>query len=411
MRWFLYYLSMYLMTAGIFLSSIWNIKSKQWIRGRHRWLKKINTLPRKKQTRIWFHVASLGEFEQARPVIEWLKKEDASLDIILTFFSPSGYNQKADYPLAHVFYLPADLPGNAEKWISMVEPDMAVFVKYDLWPGYLRALQKSGTPSLLISAYWVPGKRFHSSTMPLTRSLLLQFDQIFLQKGDHVRYFREKGFHNLQVAGDTRIDRSLQLEGEAISRLPSWLKDLPVFDIVAGSTWPKDEKMLLEVSENLGLRIILAPHNVSLDNIRRLRKQISRPVTVLSEYKEPDNPSDILLVDSIGMLNVLYSIGRIAYVGGGFGSGIHNTLEPAAHHKPVIFGPAFTDFPEAIGLQEENAAWSVSNTETLTTVIQNLLTSDTYQDAGDRAFNYLVAHRGASEKIGRYIMMKIRNKQ
>lgn len=407
MRWLFYYLSMYLMTAGIFISSIWNTKSKQWIRGRQRWCEKINKLPPKQHTRIWFHVASLGEFEQARPVIEWLKKEDASLDIILTFFSPSGYHQKADYPLAHVFYLPADLPGNAQKWISRVEPDMAVFVKYDLWPGFLRAVQKRGIPSLLISAYWVPGKRFHSSTMPLTRSLLKRFDQIFLQKGDHIAYYQQKGFHNLQVAGDSRIDRSLQLEGEADTRLPSWLKDVPAFDIVAGSTWPKDEKLLLEVTGQLGLRMVIAPHDVSADNIRRLRRQITRPVTVLSEYGETDVLTDILLVDSIGLLNVLYALGRIAYVGGGFGSGIHNTLEPAAHHKPVIFGPAFTSFPEAIGLQEENAAWSVTNKETLIEVIQHLLASEAYRDAGERAFNYLATHRGASETIGRYILMKI----
>ena len=407
MSWIFYYLSMYLMTAGIFLSSIWNLKSKQWIRGRQRWLQKINKLPQKKQTRIWFHVASLGEFEQARPVIEWLKKEDAAFEIILTFFSPSGYHQKADYPLAHVFYLPADLPGNAEKWTSCIQPDMAVFVKYDLWPGFLRALQKREIPTLLISAYWLPGKRFHSSTLPLTRSHLKQFDQIFLQHSDHVGYYKEKGFHNLQVAGDSRIDRSLQLEGEAEIRLPSWLKELPAFDIVAGSTWPKDEMILLDVIRQLGLRIIIAPHDVSSDNIRRLRKQITQPVTILSEYRETDTPADILIVDSIGLLNVLYAIGRIAYVGGGFGSGIHNTLEPAAHHKPVIFGPAFNNFPEAIGLQEAHAAWSVTNRETLINVIQNLLTSKAYRDAGERAFNYLVAHRGASETIGHYIMEKI----
>jgi 3-deoxy-D-manno-octulosonic-acid transferase len=404
MIWLLYYLSIYLLNAGIRISALWNDKSKQWVRGRKGWFEKIKTLPAKSNQRIWFHVSSLGEFEQARPVMENLKRKNEDLEIILTFFSPSGYMPKSDYPLAHVFYLPMDLPGHAKRWIEQIQPDFAVFVKYDLWAGYLKALEKKKIPAILISAHWQPEGYFHSSSIPPTRALLKNFKQIFLQKGDHLSHFENKGFANLQVAGDTRIDRSLELPEEVSHRIPEILKSIGKVDVVAGSTWPPDEKILLAAAEELDLQMIIAPHDVSKQNISRLLNSSNLAAIELSKIEHTQPDKRIIIVDSIGLLNVLYALGRIAYVGGGFGAGIHNTLEAAAHRKPILFGPHYGKFPEAIDLIEQKAARSVTTKNELTTELQQLLASNAFEDVGEIAFNYLVRHRGASKKITDYIL-------
>ncbi len=406
MIWVLYFFAMYLMSAGIRISALWNDKSKKWIHGRKNWVHKVKSLPSKSNPRIWFHVSSLGEFEQARPVMESLKRAQPGLEIILTFFSPSGFSIKSNYPLATVFYLPEDLPGHAKKWIEWVQPDFAVFVKYDLWAGYLNALHQKSIPTILISAHWHPGATFHSSALPPTRSLLKGFNQIFLQKPDHLDYFKNKGFNNLTVAGDTRIDRSLELADEVDQRLPKSLKGLPVVDVVAGSTWPADEKILMEVAEKLNLQMIIAPHDVSEANITRLIDSLPLSLSAirLSAIKEPTVSERIIVVDSIGVLNILYPLGRVAYIGGGFGPGIHNTLEPIAHHKPVLFGPKYQKFPEAVDLIALNAAWSVANAQELTERLKQLLPTGRFEQAGEIAYNYLTAQSGASKKITQYIL-------
>lgn len=404
MIWVLYYFAMYLLTAGIRLSALWNKKAKQWVNGRKGWMEKMNVLPPKSNPRIWFHVSSLGEFEQARPVMENLKRTDPKIELILTFFSPSGFTVKHQYPLAHVFYLPPDLPGNAEKWIKKVQPDLAVFVKYDLWAGYLRALEKKNIPAVLISAHWQPGSLFHSSGMPPTRKLLKNFRQIFLQKGDHLSHFRKKGFLNVSLAGDTRIDRSLELSKEVGDRIPEMLKNLSSFDLVAGSTWPPDEKILLATAVALDLRMIIVPHDVSEENITRLLESSPLPAIRLSKMKHSAGKEKIIIVDSIGVLNVLYVLGKIAYIGGGFGAGIHNTLEAAAHRKPVVFGPNYQKFAEAHDLIALKAAYPISNQAELTAVLRQLSGNESYEEKGEIAFNYLVTHRGASNTISTYIM-------
>jgi 3-deoxy-D-manno-octulosonic-acid transferase len=407
MVWFFYYLLMYLFVAGMKAMALLDKKTKAWVSGRKGWKKQLEILPAKAYARIWFHVSSLGEFEQARPVIEKLKARDPALDIILTFFSPSGYAVRSSYPLASVFYLPADLPGNADKWLDMVKPDLAVFIKYDLWPGFLRGLKNRHIPAILFSAHWTKSQTFASFSIPPTRTLLFGFKQIFLQQGDDQAYFRQKGFHNLNVAGDTRIDRALQLPGEANSKIPDILRSLQPFDLVAGSTWPRDEKLIIEAVQKLNLSIILAPHDVSKENIDRLVNAFPLPVTRLSSLIESAPHPGVIVIDNIGLLAFLYALGKIAYVGGGFGSGIHNTLEPMAHRKPLIFGPAYKKFPEAVAMVADEAAIAVRDTEGLIEAIRHFQQPENTASAGTKSYHYLQKQKGASDQVANYILDSI----
>lgn len=407
MIWPFYFLLIYLMTTGIRLSSLWNAKSKHWVSGRKNWTEDLKGIPPKKNRRIWFHVSSLGEFEQARPVIEKLKAHHEPVDIILTFFSPSGYLIRSGYPLATVRYLPADLPGNAAKWIEGIQPDIAVFVKYDLWPGYLKALDKRKIPTVLISAHWTPGGLLNSRNIPPTRSLLRKFSQIFLQQKNHLAYFRQKGFENISVAGDTRIDRCLELPSETNARLPSELKLLTSFDLVAGSTWALDEKLIIEATKALNLRVLIAPHDVSPENVNRLVRSIPFPVVKLSELRDATFTPDVVIIDSIGLLSVLYAKGEIAYVGGGFGAGIHNTLEPLAHKKSVIFGPTYSNFPEAVEMVRLKAARSITDAQELMDAIRFYKDTAHAEAAGKTAHDYLVRNAGASDIVTKYLLESI----
>lgn len=361
-------------------------------------------MPPKKGVRIWFHVSSLGEFEQARPVIEALKKEKIAEEIILTFFSPSGFEIRKNYAFASVYYLPPDLPGNAKHWIHQVKPDLAVFVKYDLWPGYLLALVKNKIPFLLISAHFRPGS-LSSWSIPPTSYLLKKAKAIFLQNEEWVDQLKRKGYHNLRVAGDTRIDRTLSLARENHDRLPKQLTDVGLFDIVAGSTWKEDEELLLPCISKLNLKVILAPHDVSVSNITRLMNMITLPTVRISKMDEDIEGVQIVIVDNIGMLAHLYSFGKIAYIGGGFGKGIHNVLEPAAHRLPVIFGPKYNAFPEANGLIKSGAAKSVRDQNELEQAFKHFIGSSNVY--GDQAFRYLENHQGATQIITAYIRESI----
>jgi 3-deoxy-D-manno-octulosonic-acid transferase len=407
MIWIPYYFIMYLVVAGIHISTLWNDKSKHWVSGRKGWLEKLDLFPEKSSPRIWFHVSSLGEFEQARPVIQRLKEQKPEREIILTFYSPSGYMLRSDYDLASVMYLPSDLPGVAKKWVTRIKPDVAIFVKYDLWPGYLNALKQNKIPTFLISAHWIPGKMFSSWALPPTKSLLKNFKKIFLQEGNHLAYFLKKGFTNLSVAGDTRIDRSLELPSEIKTRMPDVLVGAPSFDLIAGSTWPQDEKIISKVIQQMNLSIMIAPHEVSASNIQRVLKSLPVYTKKLSELRSGEPLPKVILIDSVGLLSVLYSLGKIAYIGGGFGSGIHNILEPMAHQKPILFGPAFAKFPEAVAMVDLEAAWSVTDASTLRNKITFLLDSGNAEKAGKIAHHYLQTHGDATSIVTNSILESI----
>jgi len=353
--------------------------------------------------RVWFHVASLGEFEQARPVIESLKSACPEADIVLTFYSPSGYRMRKDYPHARVSYLPADLPGHARRWLEAVKPDIAVFVKYDLWPGYIRALVRRRVPAILISAHWNANDRFSSWANPLVKPWLRRFDKIFLQRPAGLEALRKAGFENLAVAGDTRIDRALELPGESHVHLGARWEAAGPFVLVAGSTWPPDESILFEVTREMPGRFLIAPHDVREENIRRIESTVPGPSQRWSTF-EPGHPFKYLILDGIGLLAYAYELGDLAYVGGGFGEGIHNTLEPMAHGRPVLFGPRFHQFPEAVDAVAAGAAFPVSDPRSLEAVLRQLAAPDVRRTAGERASSLLESHRGATRVITAYLL-------
>jgi len=392
---------MYFMMLGIRISTLWNPKARLWISGRKNWKQSVNSISGKKAFRIWFHVSSLGEFEQARPVMEELKKKNPELELILTFFSPSGYEIRKNYALAKVLYLPADLPGNAKKWITAINPDLAVFVKYDLWPGYLNALISRQIPFLLMSAHFRPGT-LSSWSIPPTSDLLKKAKAIFLQDNHWVIELNRKGFENIKVAGDTRIDRTLEIANETQEQIPKLHIQFGTFDLVAGSTWEEDEDILLPVIEKLKLKVMIAPHDIRESHLQKLMQQIKVPAVRLSAITKLDDSIKVLVVDSIGQLAYLYALGKMAYIGGGFGKGIHNILEPAAHHLPVIFGPRYYKFPEAEKLIQSGAAHSVNNQSALQDAITQF-SGDEGKLAGDRAFTFLEKNCGATPIITSFI--------
>jgi 3-deoxy-D-manno-octulosonic-acid transferase len=396
---------MYFMILGIRLSSLWNPKAALWISGRKSWRNNLKLIPEKKSLRIWFHVSSLGEFEQARPVMEDLKRVHPQIELILTFFSPSGYEIRKNYLLAKVFYLPADLPGNAKKWVSVIHPDLAVFVKYDLWPGYLSTLVKSNIPFLLISAHFRPGS-LSSWSIPPTSQLLKKAKAIFLQDAIGMEEIKRKGFENIRVAGDTRIDRTLEIAQDAQQHIPKYLLQSGPFDLIAGSTWEEDDHILIPVIEKLKLKVILAPHDVSESRISRLMHRLHVPAARMSNMTMSDDAIQVLVADNIGMLAYLYALGKIAYVGGGFGKGIHNILEPAAHHLPIIFGPKYRKFPEADSMIQSGAALSIQNEVDLLNAIGSF-SGEKGKQAGNLAFSFLEINKGATQIVTTYIRESI----
>lgn len=397
------------MVAGYRIAAMWNEKAAKWVKGRQQFNKKEVTFQEKTSFRIWFHVASLGEFEQARPVMERLKALRPETEIVLTFFSPSGYEIRKEYRQAtFVSYLPADTRGHAIRWLEMVKPDMAVFVKYDLWPGYLSALDKMKIPAILMSAYWIPGERWTSWNLPIVKPFLRRFKKIFLQQSTDIAYFNNLGFDNIEKSGDTRIDRVIQLPGEAERILPTVLKGAGQFDLIAGSTWPADEKLLTEAITQLSLRAIIAPHDISPANVKRLIACLPFPAATLSAWESDRGDVSVIVVDRIGLLPYLYAIGKVAYIGGGFGAGIHNTLEPMAHGRPVIFGPKYTRFPEAVAMVKLSGAWSVNQSSDLINRLQNLLlVDDEAENAGKVCSHYLQQYAGSSDQITRFILEQI----
>ncbi len=394
--------AMYVMTGLIRLAAFWNPAARLWVDGRRDWQASLARFPKKKGKRIWFHVASLGEFEQARAVIEGLRQKRPDIDIFLTFFSPSGYAQRKDYPHAHVHYLPADVPGNAGRWIDGLAPDMAVFVKYDLWPGYVHTLVDRHIPTLLIAAHWTPDQRIASWSNPLVRHWLKRFDKIFLQRGDHLEAFRARGYHNLAVAGDTRVDRCLQLPDESSTRLPQSVRDIGRLDLVAGSTWGPDEELLFAATRDRPGRYAIVPHDVSGAHLDKIMALAPGECVRLSAW-QPEMPFKYLLIDRIGLLAHLYALADAAYVGGGFGKGIHNTLEPMAFGIPVIVGPRHDRFPEAVDAIRLGGMFAVDDEDSLRNILDRLSERAFRDRAGAAGREYLEAQRGASARLVDYI--------
>lgn len=399
-----YNLLIKLYSTGIRIAALFNPKAKLWIEGRKMLIYNIEHQINNRQNWIWIHAASLGEFEQGRPLIEMLKERHPDHKILLTFFSPSGYEVRKGYPLADlVTYMPLDTRRNARKFISAVKPVLAVFIKYEIWYHHLAELQRQRIPTLLISAQLHKRQIYFRPWGAFLRKRLQDLDHIFVTSEAVSDFLSEKGFGNVSVAGDTRIDRVMHStkNHKDFTWLAGCLSGRDI--LVAGSTWPKDEEILLPAISAANTALIIAPHEVHPARISALVARLPGRVYTLTEMTAAPRPCDCVVVDTIGDLSSIYHIARLAYVGGGFDSGIHNILEPASFHIPVIFGPNYQRFEEAVNLQALGCVTAVENTTELSTVQARYSDEQVRDQVSASLAKYLRHHSGATEKIYAYI--------
>ncbi len=394
---------------GAWIGSFFSKKANNWLAARHNWREKLETRNPKLESRnsklLWMHCASLGEFEQGRPVLEAFRKSFPEWKIALTFFSNSGFEPRKNWPGADfIGLLPADTPANARDFQEILKPDIAIFVKYEFWANHLFELKKRGTTTLLISAVFRKKQPFFHPHGHFWRRMLGSFDHIFVQNEASANLLKSIGLENSTVAGDTRIDRVLEIAGAA-NRLPiveHYMGKNRAF--VCGSTWESDEKLLAPVFQQLvnqSIKVIIAPHELSESTFLRLEKIAPKPVVRYSFLEKNSTPivAKTLIVDNIGLLSNLYFYGNTAYIGGGFGAGIHNTLEPAAFGLPVIFGPLFEKFGEARELVSAGGFFSVKNPAELKTVLGKLENPVFYEKTSEIVRGFLKKNRGATTTI------------
>jgi len=353
---------------------------------------------------IWIHASSLGEFEQGRPLIEMIRRELPDRHILLSFFSPSGYEVRKDYDLVDaVVYLPLDLPKNAARFIDLVHPEMAIFVKYEFWGNYLSELKHRNIPTYIISSIFREKQIFFRSWGGMFRKMLRCFTHLYVQDEASRRLLAGIGVENVTVAGDTRFDRVTDIldnvksvpQAEAISSTAATT-------IVAGSTWPADEQFLLPYfNTHENLRLIIAPHEVNEERICQIEQNVSRPCVRLSKSTpEQAADADCLIVDCFGMLSSIYHFGDVAYIGGGFGAGIHNINEAAVHSVPVIFGPKHQKFKEAADLISLGGAFTFNDAREFADTLDSLTAdSASLRAAGDAAGQYIRDNLGATRRI------------
>jgi 3-deoxy-D-manno-octulosonic-acid transferase len=353
---------------------------------------------------VWFHAASLGEFEQGRPMIESLRKRWPEYKILLTFFSPSGYEVRKNYDGADVIcYLPFDTPYKVRKFLNLANPSVAVFIKYELWLNYLTELQKRNVRTYLISAVFRPNQWFFRWYGRWFRKALNCFDMLFVQDDDSKQLLAGYGIHHVEVCGDTRFDRVLEIRQNArlLPEIEAFTEGIrPI--LIIGSSWPEDEEIIIPYfNAHAEIKLIIAPHEIHREHLLYIQSLLNRPSIRLSESsREALRTNDCLIIDSFGLLSSIYRYGDIAYIGGGFGGGIHNTLEAAVYGLPVIFGPEHQKFREAKGLIACGAGFSVDHANAFTACMDRLISDPQLRrESGLAAGDFVHRNAGATRKI------------
>lgn len=407
----IYSLFIYLFYVVIRFSSIWNPKARAWVDGRKLWKSRLEEdfKGAKNRKHIWVHCASLGEFEQGRPLIEAIRSKWPESKIILTFFSPSGYEVRKNYAEADVVcYLPLDTKPNARSFLDIIDPDLIIFVKYEYWRNFLKIINKRNIPFIQVSSIFRPNYIFFKWYGGMWRRSLKQIDKIFIQDLSSADLLRSIGVDNFEVAGDTRYDRVVSIRDQfsPIKEIEDFCRDKKVF--IAGSTWEPDELLLSELyTSNPDLYFIIAPHEIDETHLLKTEKIFPKNIRFSQYKKQGHTDARVLIIDNIGMLSKLYHYATICYIGGGFGVGIHNTLEAAAHGKPVIFGPAYKKFTEAIELIEKGAGFSIQNASALKKITADLLNDEGFRETASKtAYQMVEENSGATEKIIHYIQEK-----
>ena len=421
MSLFLYNVFLRLYTLGILLVSPWNIKARLWIKGRKNLFQILESaLSDEKRKIIWMHCASLGEFEQGRPLFEKISAQYPAYAKMITFFSASGYETSKTYKGAdYVFYLPMENRSNAGRFLKRVNPSLVIWVKYEYWYYYLKAISGRQIPLLLISGIFRREQGFFQWYSGIYREMLSCFTHLFIQDERSKNLLATIGYDkNSSVIGDTRFDRVIEI-AEAFQPLP-WIDEFcgTKTVIVAGSTWQEDEEELDHYANtHPEIRFIIAPHEIDTPHLQEVRKLYQKCI-LYSEYSRlktghdvlvtkdhPLHTANVLIIDNIGMLSRLYKYGTINFVGGGFGDGgVHNILEAAVYGKPVIFGPVYDKYLEAVELLETGGAFSVAAALELEELLETLQREPAlYREASTAASKYVYAGKGAADKIMHFI--------
>ena len=413
----IYNILLVLYKAGISIASLFNQKAKLWLTGRRNLLPQLKQLIKRDTPVIWMHCASLGEFEQGRPVLEQIRKDFPNYKILLSFFSPSGYEIRKNYDGADwVCYLPLDSAGNAREFIRIINPSLVIFVKYEYWYHYLSELHQRQIPTILISAIFQKNAVFFKWYGALQRRMIRFFSQVFVQdKESASRLQTLLPASKITVAGDTRFDRvsAIAQNFAPVPAIDEWISPSPI--IVAGSTWPEDEKYLKILLEKYDkIRLIIAPHEITKDHLKFIKSLFPQSI-LYSEWSNRSSGSPltnlprVLVIDNIGMLSRLYYYGSVGYVGGGFNkSGIHNTLEAAVYGRPVVFGPHYQKFAEAISLIKKEGGFTYSTEDELIQIFNKLLSDPVVlQTYSNNAGRFVKGGTGATTLILDWIRLHI----
>lgn len=406
---FLYFLFFELVTGLLPILGWVSPRGKHFLKGRIGIFTQLQDFRSKNSGQlIWFHVASLGEYEQARPVISLLKSQQPEVKIILSFFSPSGYDNTIKRPnpdLDYITYLPIDRKSAMERFVSLMKPDQVFFVKYDLWYHLISALKSRGIPVYLIAASFRENQMYFSWYGGFFRKMLLDLDWIFTQNQHSLELLQGLGVSRVSISGDTRFDRVVATAAspKPLVDIKSWIGDYEV--VVVGSAWDEDMRLLIPlINSRANYRWLIAPHDLDPEPMNRWAQQLTIPSKKYSDWTFADSNA-VLFIDNIGMLSSLYQFARIAYVGGAFGKGLHNILEPLGFSVPVIFGKLKREskFPEATQAQLEGCGFSVQDEKGLFLVFSELEKEDTYKKATDSAKNWVNSNLGAAQRIVTYI--------
>ena len=406
----IYNILIQLFPVVIFVSSVFgNTKARLWLNGRKDIFDRIREQLKPNEKRIWIHAASLGEFEQGRPLIEKIREQYPEFKIFLTFFSPSGYEIRKNYSGAdYIFYLPLDTRKNAKQFIDLVQPEKVLFIKYEFWYNYLAELKSRGIPVFLCSAIFRANQVFFAWYGVWFRNMLSFFTWFFVQNELSKSKLESIGFSNATISGDTRFDRVYEIAAQSreIETVKTFVGQR--YCLVAGSTWLPDEELLSKYINDSQLPIvfIIAPHEIDGANIMRLENSIQKKTIRFSEIKNKQlDDYQVLIIDNIGMLSLLYRYGKVAYIGGGFGKGIHNILEAAAFGLPVIFGSNHSKFQEALDLVKQGGAFTISDFNSIKVLLDALFTNRKFEiESGQIAENFVKQNIGATDKIISHMM-------
>ncbi len=400
----LYNISIYLYQFLIRLAGVFSPKAKKWIKGRKGLFDEIKNRLDPDEKIAWFHCASLGEFEQGRPLIEAFRHNHSDYKIVLTFFSPSGYEIRKNYSGAdYIFYLPADTSKNAVRFVSLIHPSVAIFIKYEFWYNYLAQLHHEKIPVIMASAIFRPGQPFFKWYGTWFKKQLQNIHYFFVQNDDSEKLLQSIGLSNVAISGDTRFDRvhEIAIKKKSFPLIEKFIAGSQV--LIAGSTWPKDEELILSLLNDFkfSFKLIIAPHEIHEIRIRDLvAKTKGKAIRYSNADNEQLNSYQILIIDTIGILSQLYQYAFVSYIGGGFGKGIHNILEAVTFGIPVIFGPEYKKFDEAVDLINLKGAFCIHHKEELNNIIHSLIDNpDFYKICSDICTNFVKGKTGATQMI------------